>query len=94
MNPQRCRILAFLLFLSVVGTAVFSCAAPNPARTTPTAQITKAPEEKAAINSTPVIPVFVALADNVNQGIVPVSATLGNGDNPQTNLYWGAAFRI
>jgi hypothetical protein len=41
-----------------------------------------------------VIHVFVALADNVNQGIVPVSATLGNGDNPRTNLYWGAAFGI
>lgn len=42
----------------------------------------------------PVIHVFVALADNVNQGIVPVSATLGNGDNATTNLYWGAAFGI
>ncbi|HEY8227207.1 MAG TPA: hypothetical protein VIG25_18170 [Pyrinomonadaceae bacterium] len=42
----------------------------------------------------PVIHVFVALADNVNQGIVPVSASLGNGDNPNTNLYWGAAFGI
>jgi hypothetical protein len=38
--------------------------------------------------------VFVALADNVNQGIVPVSAALGNGDNPKTNLYWGAAFGV
>lgn len=94
MNPQRCRILAFLLFLSVVGTAVFSCAAPNPAQTPATAQTTKAAEEKAAANSIPVIHVFVALADNVNQGIVPVSATLGNGDNPETNLYWGAAFGI
>lgn len=73
---------------------MFSCAAPNPARTPPTPPITKAAEEKAAINSTPVIHVFVALADNVNQGIVPVSATLGNGDNPRTNLYWGAAFGI
>ncbi len=42
----------------------------------------------------PVIHVFVALADNVNQGIVPVSATLGNGDNATTNLYWGAAFGV
>jgi hypothetical protein len=41
-----------------------------------------------------VIHVFVALADNVNQGIVPVSASLGNGDSAATNLYWGAAFGI
>lgn len=48
----------------------------------------------AAPNSFPVIHVFVALCDNVNQGIVPVSASLGNGDNPATNLYWGAAFGV
>jgi len=35
--------------------------------------------------------VFVALADNVNQGIVPVPARLGNGLDPGHNLYWGAA---
>jgi hypothetical protein len=35
--------------------------------------------------------VFVALADNVNQGIVPVPAKLGKGDDPDHNLYWGAA---
>ena len=35
--------------------------------------------------------VFVALADNVHQGIVPVPARLGNGDDPARNLYWGAA---
>ena len=40
------------------------------------------------------IHVFVALADNVNQGIVPVSPSLGDGDNPKTNLYWGAAFGV
>ncbi|HKY30088.1 MAG TPA: hypothetical protein VJM12_19310, partial [Pyrinomonadaceae bacterium] len=45
-------------------------------------------------NSVPVVHVFVALCDNVNQGIVPVSASLGNGDSPATNLYWGAAFGI
>lgn len=48
----------------------------------------------AARNPFPVIHVFVALCDNVNQGIVPVSASLGNGDNPSTNLYWGAAFGV
>ena len=48
----------------------------------------------ATLNSVPVVHVFVALCDNVNQGIVPVSASLGNGDNPATNLYWGAAFGV
>lgn len=31
------------------------------------------------------IHVFVALADNKNQGIVPVAAILGNGDDPAHN---------
>lgn len=41
-----------------------------------------------------VIHVFVALADNAHQGIVPVSRALGNGDDPAHNLYWGAAFGV
>jgi hypothetical protein len=38
--------------------------------------------------------VYVALADNKYQGIVPVPATLGNGDDPSRNLYWGAAYGV
>jgi hypothetical protein len=34
----------------------------------------------------------VALCDNLHQGIVPVSESLGNGKDPVRNLYWGAAF--
>lgn len=33
--------------------------------------------------------VFVALADNVNQGIAPVPVKIGNGDDTEANLYWG-----
>ncbi|MFB6318839.1 hypothetical protein [Saccharicrinis sp. FJH54] len=40
------------------------------------------------------IHVFVALCDNKYQGIVPVPENLGNGQNPKTNLYWGAAYGI
>jgi hypothetical protein len=41
-----------------------------------------------------VVHVFVALADNQHQGIVPVPARLGDGDAPAGNLYWGAAFGV
>jgi len=41
-----------------------------------------------------VVRVFVALADNEHQGIVPVPPTLGNGEDPARNLYWGAAFGV
>lgn len=37
---------------------------------------------------------FVALCDNANQGIVPVPARLGNGQDPKNNLYWGAMFGL
>jgi hypothetical protein len=35
--------------------------------------------------------VFVALCDNKSQGIVPVGAKIGNGDDPDANLYWGCS---
>jgi hypothetical protein len=38
--------------------------------------------------------VFVPLCDNDHQGIVPVNASLGNGQNLKTNLYWGAGYGI
>lgn len=57
----------------------------------PSSETERAP---AARNAMPVIHVFVALCDNVNQGIVPVSARLGNGEDPANNLYWGAAFGV
>lgn len=38
--------------------------------------------------------VFVALADNEHQGIVPVPKALGNGDDPAHNLYWGAVYGV
>jgi hypothetical protein len=41
-----------------------------------------------------VVHVFVALADNAHQGIVPVPARLGNGDDPEHNLYWGAGYGV
>jgi hypothetical protein len=40
------------------------------------------------------IHVFVALADNLHQGIIPVPKRLGNGDDPANNLYWGSAYGV
>ena len=41
-----------------------------------------------------VVHVFVALADNAHQGIVPVPVRLGSGDDPEHNLYWGAGYGV
>jgi len=38
--------------------------------------------------------VIVALADNEHQGIVRVLQSLGDGDRPQSNLYWGAMYGV
>ena len=38
--------------------------------------------------------VVVGLCDNVHQGIVPVPASLGNGQDPGSNLYWGALYGV
>jgi hypothetical protein len=38
--------------------------------------------------------VVVALCDNASQGIVPVPASLGDGDDPARNLYWGALYGV
>lgn len=40
------------------------------------------------------IHVMVALCDNTYQGIVPVPAKIGNGQNPAANLYWGCGYGV
>jgi hypothetical protein len=40
------------------------------------------------------IHVFVALCDNKYQGIVPVPAGIGNGQDAKSNLYWGAGYGV
>ena len=41
-----------------------------------------------------VVHIVVALCDNQHQGIVPVPASLGDGQAPRTNLYWGALYGV
>lgn len=52
------------------------------------------PTIKKIKNPSRVVHVLVALCDNENQGIVPVPAHLGNGEDPERNLYWGAAYGV
>lgn len=40
------------------------------------------------------IHIFVALCDNKYQGIVPVPARIGNGQDLNNNLYWGCGYGI
>lgn len=38
--------------------------------------------------------IFVALCDNINQGIVKVPEKIGNGQDPKNNLYWGCGYGV
>ncbi|MFY0672685.1 MAG: hypothetical protein JXQ87_04750 [Bacteroidia bacterium] len=46
------------------------------------------------VNAQKTIHIYVALCDNVNQGIVTVPSKLGNGQDPAKNLYWGAMYGV
>lgn len=43
---------------------------------------------------TRLIHVCVALCDNDSQGIVPVPKKIGNGNDPNQNLYWGCGYGV
>ncbi len=58
------------------------------------AKIIKRLQQKIADKKPLVIHAFVPLCDNENQGIVPVSQSLGDGLNLRTNLYWGALYGV
>jgi len=79
--------------------------APAGPATKPSARVPEAPDAAApdAAEARPptrrprdyrAVHVFVALCDNENQGIAPVPAALGNGQDPRGNLYWGAMYGV
>ena len=78
----------------LLACALLAACARTTTLSTGLTQSTGATPQIAKADSVPVIHSFVALCDNVHQGIVPVSPTLGNGDDAPRNLYWGAAFGV
>ena len=88
------RLWTLPVLLLVLLAWAGGCQTANSRPTLPVTKSSSSSTDQAPANSIPVIHVFVALCDNEHQGIVPVSAILGNGDNPATNLYWGAAFGV
>lgn len=85
----------FFAFLLVSLWCPIGCARAQTVNTAvQTETETKSPTILKIRNQAKIIHVLVALCDNENQGIVPVPAFLGNGEDPQKNLYWGAAFGV
>jgi hypothetical protein len=85
-----------LLLLTVAGCAIGSGQLADQERTTGTASVEKpsSPQQERVQNPGRVVHVVVALCDNKYQGIVPVPGHLGDGDDPASNLYWGAGFGV
>lgn len=76
-------------------TLAFACGSPHSKLTE-----NKAIAAKKHLNishfdeETHTIHVLVALCDNEFQGIVPVPPKIGNGKDPDNNLYWGCGYGI
>lgn len=82
------RSLALTFSVLLVGILVGSVAAQT------AGDVQARIDSDVARGSAIVVHVVVALCDNANQGIVPVSSALGDGQNPRTNLYWGALYGV
>ncbi len=87
--------IAALCLVSLFWLAGCTKAQTNATPTPPQIPVASKLEDVAKIeNPGKVVHVLVALCDNENQGIVPVPAFLGNGEDTQKNLYWGAKFGV
>lgn len=75
---------------------MLTCQSKEDGRFAPTATATKIRNGNDATfeNTSKVIHIIVALCDNKYQGIVPVGAKIGNGQDPDNNLYWGCAYGV
>lgn len=88
--------------LFTILVSLFTLASCNSnAKEKETKNIAKAPQITEIADTTPTydtltktIHIFVALCDNKYQGIVPVPAGIGNGQDPNSNLYWGCGYGI
>lgn len=85
----------FCLIVILIAYSFLSCEGKNNANSDLLVSIADSSEINVPIDTTyKVIHVFVALCDNKYQGIVPVPAKIGNGQDPANNLYWGCAFGV
>ncbi len=94
--------LAWLLLWPLLGTGCRETAPPRPDPSTKPATKPSAGGGSARdrVPGRPprrayrAVHVFVALCDNVHQGVAPVPKALGNGQDPKSNLYWGAMYGV
>lgn len=94
MRFNKSNIFLCLLLVSLL--CIFGCTQKAQTLTPDSPQVVNQADETPIKiqNSSKVIHVLVALCDNENQGIVPVPAFLGDGEDVKKNLYWGAAYGL
>lgn len=100
MKPFNLHFYAFLLSVALAGCAdgIRQSAGQQKAHAgnekTESARPQPAAIPEPVQNPGRLIHVVVALCDNKYQGIVPVPESIGNGDDPSRNLYWGAGYGV
>lgn len=84
------------LFLFILVITVFACSDNNEQKVLVADALADTGKSKtlANIDGIKTIHVLVALCDNKYQGIVPVPSSIGNGQDPKNNLYWGAGYGV
>lgn len=90
------KVTSWSVLLGAALSTLAACSAGAPSRTANPSLVAKASPSPDTVsrtdsqtqNSTRIVHVLVALCDNEHQGIVPVPARLGNGEDPERNLYW------
>jgi hypothetical protein len=98
MKRYGLRCCALFFCLALIGCAAAGSRSGGPARSgnvnSQAARNQGASLQEPVRNPGRLIHVIVALCDNEYQGIVPVPAAIGNGDDPARNLYWGAGYGV
>lgn len=93
MKPVCAASLTLALLLTIIGCSRSSQRAASIESALAEAKPTS-PTQGTKPSPGKLIHILVALCDNKYQGIVPVPAKIGNGDDPANNLYWGAAYGV
>ena len=95
---MRNKHLKYCLALLPIAVACLLACKPNTAKPKPEAHkplaLAETATDKPYDTLTKTLHIFVALCDNKYQGIVPVPAGIGNGQDPNSNLYWGCGYGI
>lgn len=88
--------MRFFYFLIIIPSVFFICSCTTSAKnnTESKTSLEDIPAQYSIDSSYKTIHVFVALCDNKYQGIVPVPAKIGNGQDIKNNLYWATAYGV